>query len=269
MTRHGADLLLDANRFPQLAAGYPVAQLVSFTRSRHAWATTLSGMSARLGPEPFARGLPEAAMVGIRELLGARCCHCRLGVWPVCPVCRSEITAQVAVGRVADVPVVSAARYAGHIRSAILAVKRTGNAQLSEVLAQILQAAIITRTRDGTLPGEAAIVPVPSGGRTHFANGGDFAVKLLERAVYGEAEPKWQVTPMLHRVPFARAQKKRRATTRGDVAFLAGGGRRVDPGRTLLLLDDVMTTGSSLRCAANVLAAHGYKVSGALVLARV
>ena len=208
-------------------------------------------------------------MVGIRELLGARCCHCRMGVWPACPACRSEIVAQVAVGRVADVPVVSATRYAGPIRSAILAVKRTGNSQLSEVLAQILLVAIITRTRDGTLSGEAAVIPVPSGGRTHFANGGDFAVKLLERAVSGDTRPRWQVTPMLHRVPFTRAQKQRRATTRGDVAFLVGGDRRVDPGRTLLLLDDVMTTGSSLRSAAHVLAAHGYKVSGALVLARV
>lgn len=210
-----------------------------------------------------------AQFSGIGALVGARCCHCRTAAWPVCHGCQSAIVADVAVSRVANLPVVSAARYSGPLRSAILAAKRTGNKQLRLVLARVLEVAIIGRTRDGTLPGEAAVVPVPSGGQTYFANGGDFAAKLLERLERGPTGPQWHVVPMLSRRPFARAQKQRGRATRGEVGFLVGRRNVVGSGQNVLLLDDVMTTGSSLRSAAHVLTVRGFNVSGALVLARV
>ena len=153
----------------------------------------------------------------------------------------------------AGLRVCAASEYGGLVRAAILALKRGERAYidpLAELLAPLVAAGSV-------------LVPVRTTRRRAAERGFDQACALACRiAARG-------------RVTCADVLRKRGAAQRGrgrDERLTARGRFVLRPGAELppaaLLLDDVVTTGATLRDAAGVLGAAGCRVLGAVVVAR-
>jgi predicted amidophosphoribosyltransferase len=151
------------------------------------------------------------------------------------------------------------ARYQGQVTHAVVAHKEHGQLSLVRPLARLLVAAM-------GLPKGATIVSVPSRGPAVRARGQDHAQRLARRAAavcQGSA-----ATPL------------RWARAADDQAGLGVVERRLNVERAMVargrppsggvwLIDDVMTSGATLDEAARALAAAGWRLSGAAVVAAV
>jgi predicted amidophosphoribosyltransferase len=155
-------------------------------------------------------------------------------------------------GALGDLPLVALAPYDGLWRRAIVAFKG-GERAYAPAFGALLRA---------RCPLEAAVVPVTTTRRRRAARGFDQAVELA--ACYAGAA----ASDVLRK---ARGPAQR---GRGRRERLALRGRfRVErpelvAGRRVVLLDDVCTTGATLRDAARAVRAAGGEVAGALVLAQ-
>ena len=157
----------------------------------------------------------------------------------------------------------AAARYAGPLREALLALKFGGRRALARPLAELL-----LEQCGAELPaGVAAIVPVPLGRERERERGFNQAALLAERLGRRLAlplHPRWlvRVRPTLPQSELDAPA--RAANVRG--AFAASS---AVAGRHVLLVDDVLTTGATLAECARALAAAGASPIGALTVARV
>jgi len=168
----------------------------------------------------------------------------------LCAACRSNaVPSSVAL---AGLHVRAATAYAGHIRSAIVAMKRGERAYLDPLAALIA----------AHVPARAVLVPVVTTRRRAAERGFDQARELARRAA------------LLRAGAVADVLRKRGGPQRGArraVRLSASGRFSVRPGAALphaaLLVDDVVTTGATLRDAAATLARAGVIVAGAVVVA--
>lgn len=167
---------------------------------------------------------------------------------------RPEVTAQVipAVGEV-----VSALRYEGTTRDVVLAVKEGGRSGLVATLVPAF--AVAVRTALDRHPG-AVLVPVPPSASSRRRRGFDPVTLLALRAgvvltpAFAPARP--------HEMQKGLGAEQRARNLEGVFTL-----RRAVTGCPVLLVDDVVTTGSTLAEAARVLAAGGADVRGAVTLA--
>ncbi len=146
----------------------------------------------------------------------------------------------------------AAAAYAGHVRAAVLAMKRGERAFLDP-----LAALIAARVPDGSV-----LVPAVTTGRRANERGFDQARELASRAA------------LLRGGVVADVLRKHGAAQRGGNRAARLGARDRFEVRAqaalpsaAILVDDVMTTGATLRDAAAALARAGVEVSGAIVVA--
>lgn len=166
-------------------------------------------------------------------------------------------------------PVVAAGRYAGPLRAALLGYKERGRRELAGPLAGQLHAAL----RGCPLPvaGRCWLVPAPSRRAAVRARGHDHVRTLAERLaelLAAEDEPVGVGGPLRMRgggrdsvglSPAARA-----ANLLGRVGVDPS--RLPPPGAEVLVIDDVVTTGVTLRHCVAALSEAGVPVRGALVL---
>jgi len=159
-----------------------------------------------------------------------------------------------------SVPVVAGLSYDGVARRAILALKDAGRPGLARALAPALQAAAReAQVRLGAGPG-VILCPIPPS-RQALRRRGYAPVELLARAA------GLRLTPLLKAGRTGPAQKGLGAVEREQNAEATVGLRAAVRDLEVVLLDDVVTTGATLRAAARALEAGGARVSGALVLA--
>lgn len=193
---------------------------------------------------------------------------------PACPRCaatvgpHSDVTDGCAACRSRPLGFDAAFRlgpYDGRLRAAILRMKSVAGEGLAESLGRVFAETLGPRLRDA---GIAAVVPVPLHWRRWWWRGynqaeavarevaGDLGVEFAPRALRRARHTPQQVQPSAA----ARAENVRAAFRPRAAARLAG--------RTVLLVDDVMTTGSTAGEAARTLRAAGVTRVVVGVLAR-
>jgi ComF family protein len=174
-----------------------------------------------------------------------------------CPACRDQAFAFERAFRLGP--------YDGRLREGVLRIKSSAGEPLAEMFGRVVAEVIGPRLLMGRVE---VVVPVPLHWRRRWARGYNQAEAIareLAGAVGAPHEPGWlrRVRPVAQQLqPSAAA---RRENVRG--AFRATAGARA-AGRRVLLVDDVMTTGSTAGEAARVLRAAGAAGVVVAVLAR-
>ena len=162
----------------------------------------------------------------------------------------------------------AAASYDGPVRAAVVAHKERGRTALAEPLGRALARAVRAAAPRA---GPFAVVPVPSTRRSVRARGHDPTWRMAEAAVV-------ELRAAGAHAGLVRALRHRRKVA--DQASLPAGRRAANlagaleavpeaplAGRTVVLVDDVITTGATLAEAARALRAGGAKVLAAATVA--
>ena len=171
-------------------------------------------------------------------------------------------------------PVWALARYTGPVRSAILAGKEHGRRDLPALLGCALGRGLLRLHRLSVLPEPIWLVPAPSRRAAARSRGGD-PVRTMSgaaarlSATWGHATG---VAPCLVTAGSARDSVGLDAAARAAnlvdrVRWLPRGAPPA--GVTVVLIDDVLTTGATTVAACRTLRAAGVQIGGVLVLAAV
>lgn len=221
------------------------------------------------------------------DLVLPRVCPGCFAAEPWCATCASTIAGrpravempEAMLDHFADaglpVPSVHAlARYTGPVRAAILAGKERGRRDLPPLLGAALGEGLVTLQDAGVLPAELWLVPAPTRLASARARGGDpvTAMARSAAAVLAGAGRPTGVAPCLYLARGTRdsvglTAAGRAANLARAVRFKAAGAP--PPDASVVLLDDVLTSGATVGRSGMVLAAHGRPLVGALVLASV
>lgn len=194
-------------------------------------------------------------------VLPVRCLGCghRAVAW--CPECRSAAL-DLRVRPLDGLLVAAASVYADDVRAAILGYKEHGRRDLSTPLSDLLRSAVRSAVSGLDRP---LLVPMPSTARATRARGGDHMRRLIARAA-----PRAEVAVVLgsRSAPDAVGMSVAgRHNARRQAMYARQGIEKLVGGRDLLLVDDVVTTGSTLLRAAEIVRACGAREVRAAVIA--
>ncbi len=205
------------------------------------------------------------------------------GPEPWCPGCASvldnrprlvqlpEATLDAAAGMPLP-PARAIARYAGPARAAILAGKERGRTDLPPLLGDAVGRALIRLRRIALVPDQVWIVPAPSRRAAGRRRGGD-PVTVMARAAARRMVTHGLfagVSPCLYTAGRARDSvgldaAARAANLAGRVRFRLSAAP--PQGVPVVLLDDVLTTGSTSLAAITALADEGIETAAVLAVA--
>jgi predicted amidophosphoribosyltransferase len=203
----------------------------------------------------------SAASPLVDLVLPRRCVGCGSHLGALCPRCVPGLPAlRAASGAWA------ATAYDGPVRSALLAYKERGRRDLARPLGDLLARSISAAIASGHHPpGAAVLVPVPSARSVAAARGGDHVVRLARRAAPACGVRVVRDALLLTRsVRDSAGLRSQERTSNLAGAMAARPGPR---GVSALVVDDIVTTGSTLREACRALEAEGWPVLGAAVVA--
>jgi ComF family protein len=200
--------------------------------------------------------LRDALRDALAVLLPVECAGCGADDRALCDACRAALVPEVSSRLVEPaLRVWSGLEYDGVARSVVLALKQQ-RADAAAALAPALAAAV---RASGAGPG-VTVVAVPGTRAAYRRRGYDPVRLLLARS--GLAASRVFAPARPHVAQKSLDVEGRDRNLRG--AFRV---RRAVAGRRILLIDDVVTTGATLREAARVLREAGAEVVGAAVVA--
>lgn len=221
--------------------------------------------------------LARAAGAALDLAFPATCSGCRREGEPLCSGCRPALDARlelpggVPIGLPADIPapllqIEWCAPFAGPVRAALHDLKYASERRLAEPLG----AAVALRWAKVGV-GASLIVPVPVHAERERQRGYDQAALIA--AVAG----RHLDLPVVRAIERARAttaqfelgRDQRTANVHGAFRLRSGARHaRAIRDRWILLVDDVVTTGSTLAACANILVASGALAVSAITVAR-
>jgi predicted amidophosphoribosyltransferase len=197
----------------------------------------------------------------LADLVQPVCCvACGSSSGPMCPGCLPP------PATVRSQDAWAAAPYDGAIRTALLAYKERGRRDLAGLLGVLLARAVTAALTAGPAPpGRVVLVPVPSARSVAAARGGDHVLRLARRAA-----PRCGVRVAGRALTLTRAVHDSAGLspdqrTRNVAGALAA--RAARPGLAAVIVDDIVTTGATVREAHRALVAAGWPVLGAAVVA--
>jgi len=187
-----------------------------------------------------------------------------------CSQCRPP--AAVTHRQVAGLEITTAASYIGGVRAAMLAFKERGLHVLAPLLASYLWLALASHLEPGQ---RHLLVPVPSRARVARERGGNQVERLIRNlptasgALWARPGQWSQVRPL-----WIRAEVQDSATLGAharrlnlDGAFASRVARPAERDLPVVIVDDVVTTGSTVSEAARALGQAGWTVRGAVAVA--
>ena len=210
-------------------------------------------------------------------VLGSDCAACGEPGRALCPICRSALPrggTEVCPEPCPEglVPVRAAGEYADALRALVLAHKEHRRFALAAPLGDLVAESVLTLLRDlAHDPGRTVLlVPVPSRRSVVAARGHDPLLRIGRRAagVLRGRGRQARLLPLLRQVSRPLDQAGLTADQRRvNVAGRFGARPRAVPSGDLVLVDDVMTTGATLREAQRALEESGHPVLGAATVA--
>lgn len=195
-------------------------------------------------------------------LLPRRCAGCAAPGQGLCADCRHLLRqppARVFTPVDPHVPVHSLGPYTDARRAVIIAVKERGNLAVRRPLGAVLAAAVTHLQARGELPDRLVLVPAPTRSRSARLRGGDHVTDLCRASGLPVTVALRHGAQVADQVGLDAAARRRNLA--GRVELLAR------PRAPVLLVDDVVTTGSTLAAATETLVAAGAHVAAALVFA--
>lgn len=218
---------------------------------------------SRRGSRQSERVLTDAFPALADLVLPRRCAGCGVPGTAWCRPCTPGGPAFRVDSAVGFGPVGAAAEYGGAVRTALGAYKERGRRDLVAPLALLLQRAVLLALAGCGRP--VLLVGVPSSRRAAAERGGDHVQRLLRRLAPSVG---CRVTPDV--LSLGRDVQDSAGLGRADRARnLDGAMRAVRPRAPtpVLLVDDVVTTGATLREARRALSDAGWPVLGAAAIA--
>jgi len=193
------------------------------------------------------------------------CAGCGAHDRALCPPCARQLQSRPLLGRLDAVlpvtlPIVAALPYDGVVRRVILALKEDARTELAPALAPALADAVEHVWRGSRAE---LLVPIPGSWGAAGRRGFEPVALVARRAAL-------VTTPALRavRAPTTAAAQKSRTLAERREADAARW--RVSPrvrGRRVVLVDDVVTSGATLRAAVLALTAAGAEVAGCAAIA--
>ena len=158
--------------------------------------------------------------------------------------------------------------YSDTRRGIIIAMKERGNRAVRAHAGAVVAAGIEFLRARGEIPETAVLVPAPTRASSARERGGDPVTAMCAAAA--ARLPGWRVVPALATAEGSADQSGLNADERADnmrSAVLLTPAAAQLRGRQVLLVDDVVTTGATLRASAARVRGAGGDVAGAIVLA--
>jgi ComF family protein len=207
---------------------------------------------------------PSALAMALRGALAAlspvSCAGCSAPDTELCDGCRHRLRPQPTEAVRAGLRVVTALRYEFEVREAVLAYKQRGRLRLAATLGPALRAAV-----DVALPAgcpTTALVAVPPSASGRRRRGWDPVTTLARAAGVAASTGVLVVRPGRSSAQKHLDREQRARAREGSMRC------RVDlTGRRVVVLDDVLTTGSTVQEARRALEEAGAEVVAAVCLA--